>query len=45
VIPHAQVCGDASILFPLIISQTFAKHWEPHAEAEQQANGSAPAAP
>ncbi|GFH28772.1 uncharacterized protein HaLaN_27317, partial [Haematococcus lacustris] len=24
----AQVYGDATILLPLIISQTFAKHWE-----------------
>ncbi|KAL4457617.1 hypothetical protein ABPG75_012482 [Micractinium tetrahymenae] len=36
-----KVCGDASILFPLIISQTFAsKNWEPKPAAEQQqANG------
>lgn len=28
--PDAQpvkVCGDATILFPLLLSQTFAKHW------------------
>ena len=41
-----QVYGDASIIFPLIISQTFAKHWEAPAEAPQQldvqANGGAP---
>lgn len=24
-----QVCGDATILFPLLISQTFARHWLP----------------
>ena len=40
-----QVCGDASILFPLIISQTFARHWEPKPEAEQApASGDAQAA-
>ena len=26
---HAQVYGDATILFPLIISQKFAKRWTP----------------
>ena len=35
-----KVCGDASILFPLIISQTFARNWEPKpplaGAAEQQ---------
>ncbi|EFN58581.1 hypothetical protein CHLNCDRAFT_19955 [Chlorella variabilis] len=40
-----KVCGDASILFPLIISQTFARHWEPKPEAEQApASGDAQAA-
>ena len=24
-----QVHGDATILFPLLVSQTFAKHWKP----------------
>ncbi|EFJ46913.1 hypothetical protein VOLCADRAFT_105354 [Volvox carteri f. nagariensis] len=24
-----KVCGDATILFPLLISQTFARHWRP----------------
>ncbi len=24
-----KVCGDATILFPLVLSQTFAKHWKP----------------
>jgi len=24
-----KVCADASIIFPLLVSQTFAKHWEP----------------
>lgn len=23
-----KVCGDATILFPLLVSQTFAKHWQ-----------------
>ncbi len=26
---RVQVHGDATILFPLLISQTFAKHWKP----------------
>lgn len=29
-----KVCGDATILFPLIVSQTFAKHWPPPSKAE-----------
>jgi hypothetical protein len=24
-----QVYGDATILFPLLVSQTFARHWRP----------------
>lgn len=42
-----KVCGDASILFPLIVSQTWARHWEPRLAAadpeggeQQAANGS-----
>jgi deoxyhypusine synthase len=31
-----KVCGDATILFPLVISQTFAKHWVPKEEGVQQ---------
>lgn len=31
-LPFAQVYGDATILFPLLVAQTFAKHWEPRAE-------------
>ncbi len=27
-----QVCADASIIFPLLISQTFMKHWKPREE-------------
>lgn len=23
-----KVCGDATILFPLLLSQTFARHWD-----------------
>lgn len=42
-----QVCGDATILFPLLISQTFARHWQPREEppqpAAKQANGDAAA--
>ncbi|PRW56270.1 Deoxyhypusine synthase [Chlorella sorokiniana] len=34
-----KVCGDASILFPLIISQTFARHWEPQLPLEWQPAG------
>lgn len=34
-----KVCGDASILFPLIVSQTFARHWEPKPQLEGQAAG------
>lgn len=32
---RAQVCGDATLLLPLLISQTFAKSWEPKPEAEE----------
>lgn len=42
-----KVCGDATILFPLLISQTFARHWQPREEppqpAAKQANGDAAA--
>ena len=31
-----KVCGDATILFPLVVSQTFAKHWEPKGPDGQQ---------
>jgi deoxyhypusine synthase len=24
-----KVCGDATILFPLLVSQTFVRHWKP----------------
>jgi deoxyhypusine synthase len=29
-----KVCGDATILFPLLVSQTFAKHWGKREEAQ-----------
>jgi deoxyhypusine synthase len=34
-----KVCGDATILFPLLVSQTFAKHWTPVAPQQQQGEG------
>ena len=30
-----KVCGDATILFPLVVSQTFVKHWQ--RQKQQQA--------
>jgi deoxyhypusine synthase len=36
-----KVCGDASILFPLIVSQTFARHWQPKPALEEAADGGA----
>jgi deoxyhypusine synthase len=35
--PSLQVCGDATVLFPLIVSQTFYKHWQ---RQQQQDDGS-----
>ena len=32
-----KVCGDATILFPLLVSQTFARHWRPDECAVKQA--------
>ena len=37
-----KVCGDATILFPLLVSQTFVRHWTPveplpEKKAEQEA--------
>lgn len=39
-----KVCGDASILFPLIVSQTFARHWKPKPARVDAAAGSDQAA-
>lgn len=41
--PDAQpvkVCGDATILFPLLVSQTFYKHYKREKEHEAAAAGS-----
>lgn len=39
-----KVCGDATILFPLLLSQTFVKHWgrREQAAAQQQQQQVAP---
>lgn len=41
--PDAQpvkVCGDATILFPLLVSQTFFKHWGKREQQQAAAAGS-----
>jgi deoxyhypusine synthase len=39
-----KVCGDATILFPLLVSQTFAKHWGKREEAQAEEAAAAAAA-
>lgn len=34
-----KVCGDATILFPLVVAQTFVKHWKRQQQEQQQQVG------
>jgi deoxyhypusine synthase len=36
-----KVCGDATVLFPLLLSQTFAKHWGKREQAQAEAAAAA----